>query len=166
MFFHVHYEQAITWFLLQFGVIGNCKLFKDHKLHLPYRLVQFCYLWKNLPVVINTKLHSKSCYCLYKQNYPAHTNQPLQIESLSCKRQGYICICHAWPAYMFNITVHQSYSSINPRYKRYGVLRADNPACNVTAKADWSLSWWSWKFSLLNCITSWPHLSRSNNSCR
>ena len=49
--------------------------------------------------------------------------------------------------------------------KGYGVFRADSPAWRVTANADWSLSWWSWKFSLLNCMTSWPHLSKSNNSC-
>ena len=166
MFFHVHYEQAITWFLLQFGVIGNCKIFKDHKLHLPYRLVQFCYLWK-IYLWLLTPNYTQSHVSAYTNKTTLHIPiSHFKIESLSCKRQGYICKCHAWPAYMFNITVHQSYSSINLRYKRYGVLRADNPACNVTAKADWSLSWWSWKFSLLNCITSWPHLSRSNNSCK
>ena len=43
--FHVNYWQLISWFFVQFGV----------KRHL-----QFCCLWKNLLVLINAKLRSKS----------------------------------------------------------------------------------------------------------
>ena len=38
MFFHAHFKQVITWFLLQFGVIRTCKFFENYILHLPYRL--------------------------------------------------------------------------------------------------------------------------------
>ena len=58
----------MIWFLLQFGVLSAFEFFKDNKLHLPYALVQFCCLSKKLLVLINTKLHSKSCYYLYKTN--------------------------------------------------------------------------------------------------
>ena len=53
---------------MQFGVLSALEFFKDNKLHLPYALVQFCCLSKKLLVLINTKLHSKSCYYLYKTN--------------------------------------------------------------------------------------------------
>ena len=42
IFFHVNYEQVITWFLLGLLV----KFLKDYKLREPYGLVQFCCPWK------------------------------------------------------------------------------------------------------------------------
>ena len=50
--------------LLQFDVICTCKLYNDHKLHSPVLLSL-----KNLLVIINTKLHLKSCYYLYNIPY-------------------------------------------------------------------------------------------------
>ena len=32
----------MTWFLMQFGVNKHLWFFKDYKLHLPYRHMQFC----------------------------------------------------------------------------------------------------------------------------
>lgn len=81
---------------------------------------------------------------------------------LSCEHS----LCHYyWPE--MKITFKSIIMQVIVTYlmtKGYGVLRADSPAWSVTASADWSFSWWSWKFSLLNCMTSWPHLSKSNSS--
>ena len=48
--------------------MSTCKFFKDRKLDSHYGLVQFCSSLKNLLVLIYSKLHSKSCDYLYKQN--------------------------------------------------------------------------------------------------
>ena len=42
------------------------KIFKDPKLHSHFVLVQLCKSLKNLLVLIYSKLHLKSCACLYK----------------------------------------------------------------------------------------------------
>ena len=42
-----YYSLLMTGFLLKFGVISTCKLFKDYKLHLPQGLLQFCCLEKH-----------------------------------------------------------------------------------------------------------------------
>ena len=47
-------------------LIRTSKFFKDYKLHSPLGLVQFCYPFKNLLVLIYSKLHSKSCDYWYK----------------------------------------------------------------------------------------------------
>ena len=56
MIFHVQFgnKQALVNF------------FKDHKLHKPHGLVQFVGLWKNLFLLIYSKLHSKPRDYLYK----------------------------------------------------------------------------------------------------
>ena len=80
---------TITWFLLQFGVISNCKLFKDHKLHLPYRLVQFCYLWK-IYLWLLTPNYTQSHVITYTNKTTLDIPiSHFKIESLSCKRQEY-----------------------------------------------------------------------------
>ena len=54
-------------FLVQFGINKHLLIFfKDHKLHSPYWLCNFDSLWKNLLVLIYSKLQSKSCDYHYK----------------------------------------------------------------------------------------------------
>ena len=55
-------------FLVQFvNKQALVNLFKDHKLHKPYGLAQFCWsLGKNLLVLVYSKLHSKPYVYLHK----------------------------------------------------------------------------------------------------
>ena len=45
--------------------VSTTTFFKEHKLRLPCKLVQFLMSLKNLLMIINTKLQEKSCYNLY-----------------------------------------------------------------------------------------------------
>ena len=64
MFFHVHYEQVTTLFLLQFGAISTCKLLQ---ISLALQAHAILLSLKNFQVLINTKLHLKSYYSLHKR---------------------------------------------------------------------------------------------------
>ena len=83
--FHVNYHQVIKWSLLQISVMSTCKYFKDYILHLLYRLLQFCCLWKNSLVPINFncvkkrfKIHTSSYKFLF-----FHKGEKNQLVTLS-----------------------------------------------------------------------------------
>ena len=65
MFFDVNFKQVLTWFLLQFGVESTCKFFQIIQITLAQLAHAILLPLKNLFMLINTKLHLKSCYYLY-----------------------------------------------------------------------------------------------------
>ena len=59
MLFHVNYWKVTTWFLMQFDVISTCKFFQKQQIALTLQACAILLSLKNLPVLVNTKLHWK-----------------------------------------------------------------------------------------------------------
>ena len=57
----------MIWFLLQFGVLSAFEFFRQQTAF-ALRARAILLSFKKLLVLINTKLHSKSCYYIYKTN--------------------------------------------------------------------------------------------------